>query len=98
MSETTSLGLLIWAFTAGIILGTFFFGGLWLTVRKGISSTQTAFCLLGSKLLRMGGTIAGFYFVGAGNWQRMLVCLIGFVIARTAVFHLIGQPRGSHES
>ena len=98
MSETTSLGLLIWAFTAGIILGAFFFGGLWLTVRKGISSTQTALWLLSSKMLRTGGTIAGFYFVGAGSWQRMLVCLIGFVIARTAVFHLTRVPRGSHES
>ena len=36
-------------------------------------------------LLRMSVTLAGFYFVGREDWQRWLVCLLGFVLARLAV-------------
>jgi F1F0 ATPase subunit 2 len=30
----------------------------------------------------MGITIAGFFLVSAGHWQRLLLCLIGFTMAR----------------
>ena len=39
---------------AGLVLGAIFFGGLWWTVRKGLSSQQPALWFLGSMLLRMG--------------------------------------------
>ena len=30
----------------------------------------------------------GFYFVGRGHWERLLVCLVGFVMARLIVTRL----------
>jgi hypothetical protein len=39
-------------------------------------------------LLRMAIVLAGFYFVGRGNWQRLVVCLLGFIIARFIVMRL----------
>ena len=53
------------ALAAGVLLGAFFFGGLWWTVRKGVSSERPALWFFGSLLLRMSITLAGFYFVGA---------------------------------
>lgn len=79
-------GALAWA--AGGGLGAFFYGGLWWTVRRGTASAQPALWFLGSLLLRMGLTMAGFYFVSGGRWERLLLCLVGFVMARLAVTRL----------
>ena len=76
---------------AGGVLGAIFFGGLWWTLGKVVSSGQPALWLFGSLLLRTGIVVLGFYFVLAGNggnWQRLLASLLGFVIARIIVTRL----------
>jgi F1F0 ATPase subunit 2 len=82
MNETL-MEVLAWL--AGGALGAIFFGGLWWTVRAGVSSKNPALWFFGSLLLRMSITMIGFYFVGRGNWKRLLLCLLGFVVARLAV-------------
>jgi len=77
---------------AGVFLGAFFFGGLWWTVRKGVASKQPSLWFLGSLLLRTGITLAGFYLVSGGQWQRLLACLLGFALARFIVTRLAGPP------
>jgi F1F0 ATPase subunit 2 len=89
MNETLTPAL---ALAAGLLLGAFFFGGLWWTVRKGVSAKRPALMFLGSLLLRTAVTVAGFYVVGDGHWQRLLACLLGFVIARFIVTMLAGPP------
>ncbi len=85
MNETLTL-LLAWM--AGGVLGAIFFGGLWWTVRKGVLSPNPALWFLGSMLLRMGIALAGFYFVAGGQWQRLVACLLGFLMARFCVIWL----------
>jgi len=85
MNETLALVL---ALVTGVVLGAMFFGGLWWTVRKGVSSKQPAFWFFGSLLLRTSIALAGFYFIARGHWERLLVCLLGFVIARLIVTQL----------
>ena len=85
MNEPLSLAS---ALVAGVLLGTFFFGGLWWTVRRGVSSKRVALWFLGSLLLRMCIVLAGFYFVLGGDWKRLLVGLLGFIIARVVVTRL----------
>ncbi len=82
MNDTLTLTL---AGLAGAVLGAIFFGGLWWTVRRGMASAQPALWFGGSLLLRTGVALGGFYLVGAGQWERLLVCLIGFVAARVIV-------------
>ncbi|MBE0689599.1 MAG: ATP synthase subunit I [Anaerolineae bacterium] len=89
MNETLNLVL---ALVIGVLLGAMFFGGLWWTVRKGVSSTQPAFWFFGSLLLRMSIALAGFYFIGRGHWERLLLCLLGFVVARIVVTWLTRSP------
>jgi F1F0 ATPase subunit 2 len=84
------------ALLAGLILGAIFFGGLWWTVRNGVSSKHPALWFLGSILLRMGIVLLGFYFVGRGNWQRLVACLLGFIIARFFVIRLTRTPIKPH--
>ncbi len=70
---------------AGGVLGAIFFGGLWWTIRLGISSKWAAVWFLGSLLLRTAIALVGFYFVSRGDWRRVLACLFGFLIARFLV-------------
>jgi F1F0 ATPase subunit 2 len=92
MTETFTWAL---AGLAGAGLGAFFFGGLWWTVRKGMSSPRPALWFLGSGLLRTCAVLAGFYVVSGGHWKRLLACLLGFVAARLAVTWLIRPPAGN---
>ena len=85
MNEILSLVL---ALVTGVLLGAMFFGGLWWTVQKGVSSKRSALWFFGSLLLRMSITLAGFYFIARGHWERLLLCLLGFVIARPIVTRL----------
>jgi F1F0 ATPase subunit 2 len=82
MSDIPALAL---AFFTGALLGVFFFGGLWWTVQRGITSERPALWFLASVLLRTSLILAGFYFVSQGHWSRIVVCLLGFVIARVVI-------------
>jgi F1F0 ATPase subunit 2 len=83
---------------AGVLLGVFFFGGLWWTVRRGLASKRPALWFLGSLLLRTGIVLAGIYFVSGGRWDGLLACLAGFVIARIIVTRFAGPPVEHHNS
>lgn len=85
MNEFLILAL---ALMAGLLIGAIFFGGLWWTVQKGVLSPRPALWFFGSLLLRMSLVLAGFYFVSDGHWQRLLPCLLGFVVARFIVTQL----------
>jgi len=95
MNETLSLAP---ALVTGVLLGVMFFGGLWWTVQKGVSAKQPALWFFGSLLLRMSIALAGFYFVSGGHWLRLLVCLLGFVMARLIVTRLTRPPVEHHNS
>jgi F1F0 ATPase subunit 2 len=82
MSDIPALAL---AFVAGGMLSVLFFGGLWWTVQKGVTSDMPALWFLGSLLLRTGAILVGFYLVSQGHWSRLVACLVGFVIMRFIV-------------
>lgn len=50
MNETLRL---VPVLVTGVLLGGMFYGGLWWTVRKGVSSQRPALWFFGSLLLRM---------------------------------------------
>jgi F1F0 ATPase subunit 2 len=91
MSETS---ILIMALLAGVLLGMIFYGGLWWTVRRSVSSKSLSVWLIGSFPFRAMIAVSGFYLVSRGDWRSLLVCLLGFLIARICVTHLLGS---SHE-
>ena len=78
---------MILAFIGGLLLGTIFFGGLWFTVRKLVISKIPALWFLGSFILRVSITLIGFYYISYGSWQRLLICVAGFITARYSVIY-----------
>lgn len=89
MNEALSLAP---AMVKGFLLGVIFFGGLWWTVRKGFSSKHPALWFFVSLMLRTSLALTGFYVVSGGHWERLLVCLLGFVLARLIVTRLTNPP------
>lgn len=84
--------VLVLAGSAGVLLGALFFGGLWWTIRAALSSKRPALWFLGSFLARMGVVLVGFLVVAGGHWDRLLACLLGFIIARLLVTWLTRPP------
>ena len=82
MNETLTM---ILACLAGLLLGIFFFGGLWWTIRKGLSSPRPALWFSGSFIVRVTVTAAGFFYVFGGQGTRLLACLVGFMLGRLTV-------------
>jgi len=90
MNELLQLMLVL---LAGVLFGLFFFGGLWWTVKMGLTAKQPALWFAASMLFRTCIVLAGFYFVAGADWKRMLFCLLGFIAARIAVIRLTGMTQ-----
>ena len=86
------------ALLAGLSLGVIFFGGLWWTVSFSVASRRPALWVFASLALRMSIVLGGLYFVGREHWQRLMICLLGFVIARVIVMRVTrpSAPVTSH--
>jgi F1F0 ATPase subunit 2 len=72
-------------FIVGLLLGAVFFGGLWFTVKKLIISKIPVLFMVSSFVFRIGIVLAGFYFIGLNDWKKLILCLIGFIVARLVV-------------
>jgi F1F0 ATPase subunit 2 len=92
-----AIGLIL-AWMIGLALGGLFFGGLWWTVHRLAASNQPAMLFLVSFLLRMAVVISGFLLVGRGDWKRLAICLVGFVMARIVLIRLTRVPLEAHHA
>lgn len=77
----------IFSLGTGMLLGIIFFGGLWKTIKNLQKVSQPWLLFLVSALSRTAITLSGFWFVGIwlspdNQWQRMLICMLGFMIMR----------------
>lgn len=84
---------IILVFVLGLGLGVFYFAGLWLTVKRLARADFSALLFSVSFLLRTGLTLAGFYLLMLGSWQRLLVALVGFIVARMLLTRIIALPQ-----
>jgi F1F0 ATPase subunit 2 len=82
INELLSMAL---ATLGGTALGAIFYGGLYLTIRRGIESKTPALWFSGSLLLRTALVLVGIYGISGGNWHRVIACLPGFMLARVIV-------------
>lgn len=77
-----NLPILLGMVCAGVIIGLLFFGGLWLTLNKLMGAKHWSFWLGVSFLIRSSITVAAFWLLGAGDWQRLVALATGFTIVR----------------
>ena len=89
MSDNLSLA---WAWIVGVLLGVIFFGGLWWTVRTGLSTRRPDLWFVCSMVLRISIVMTGFYFMldlPGDSWKTLLAGLVGFIITRLAATRLV---------
>jgi F1F0 ATPase subunit 2 len=82
----------------GFGLGLFYFGGLWLTVKHIPDSRRRTSLIIGSFLARNAvcfGLIA--LIVRGGHWERGVLCILGFIIARILMIQHL-SPRREKQS
>lgn len=80
---SASLFQYLWALIAGLALGSLYFVGLWLTVRRMMQSRRGGLPgLLASSLLRLALVVLGLYLVAGHRWQDYLAALLGLLAAR----------------
>jgi len=85
-------------FFAGMMLGAFYFIGLWRTVRQLPSIKSPAYLLLGSLILRMAVVMAVFYFImGTGHWERLASAMLGFIITKKILTYRLGPQNAVEE-
>lgn len=79
---TESLGTLAIAVAAGFVLGIGYFAGLWWTVRRLARGDGSAGWLVISFAMRAALLLAGFWVITWGAADRLVACLIGYILAR----------------
>ena len=92
---TFNLPLILFSIAAGAGAGIFYFGGLWLTVRRIPDSGHPGLLTLASFLVRVAVTVSVFYLIGGGHWPRLLAALSGLLLARHFIVRHLGPDKSS---
>ncbi len=79
---------------AGLALGAAFFGGLWLTVTRGLGSSKAGIWFLVSNILRTCMSATGFYFMARIGFPELAASLAGFLSSRVIVGRLVTFSAG----
>ncbi len=87
-----SAATLLLAWIGGGALGAFFFGGLWWTVRRAVVARRPALWIFGSLLFRTCAVLTGFFLLSGRRLDRLLLCVVGFLMARVLVTRLTRSP------
>jgi len=76
---------------SGIVLGVFYFGGLWLTLLHLSRSRQPALLTLSSFLGRSAVCIFCFYLIASNSWEGLVFSLAGFTLMKLALTHRLSH-------
>ena len=77
--------------TAGAILGTFYFRGLWHTVVRLPDFNRPARSMALSFAIRVLLALIGFYVIMGGRLERLALAMVGFLLARQILVRCIGK-------
>ena len=83
---------------AGFLLGTLFFGGLWLTVKRTLAAKHSPVWFAVSMVLRTAVTLGGLMLISGAGVERLLLALGGFALAKVVVLLLTLKRGGAAET
>lgn len=88
-------GTLLLSLGAGGVLGFFYFGGLWLTVRHLPRTQRPGLWVLASFGGRLAVLLPLLLWLGAGHFDRLLVATLGLLVVRQVLTKWWGSERES---
>lgn len=74
--------IMITAGISGLVLGLFYFGGLWVGLKAGLKSRNPAAVFLLSFVIRISVVLLSFYLLVTHHWMSLLVCIPFFLAGR----------------
>lgn len=86
----------IYPAAVGIALGIFYYGGLWLILRRLPQLRHPSVWVGLSLLVRTVTVVVVLYLLFADSWQQLLIAMLGMLIARTLLVQRI-KPK-AHRS
>jgi F1F0 ATPase subunit 2 len=79
-------------FAVGVVLGMFYFGTLWLVVRRLDRLAWPAVWLGLTAILRLVVVLAFFAALVGTRWEHLAAALIGFLAVRVVLTRWLGRP------
>lgn len=73
------------SFAAGMLVGGLYFAGLWVTVSRLPDARRPMLLLAGSTVVRLALLLGAIYLIMDGRWERLVACVLGILVARTAI-------------
>jgi F1F0 ATPase subunit 2 len=95
MEFTYKIFSFVMPFFAGVFVSLLYHIGLWWTVKALPSSQRPALLSIGSFYIRMGITLFVFYLVMNNSWERLAVCLLGFLVVKYIMTHMLRPEKNS---
>jgi F1F0 ATPase subunit 2 len=81
---------LVYAGAAGVVLGLFYYGGLWLTVRRLPALGRPELWIFVSLVLRIAVVVVVLLVLFGEQWERLLAAMAGMLVARIVLVRKIG--------
>ena len=85
MGMTNSIHHIVVPFIVGLGRGAINYAALWLTVQNITNARHPALLNMLSYAVRQGFILVVFYIVMGSHWERLVICLAGFLLVRTIV-------------
>ncbi len=96
MFEISEMFTIAVAAVLGLVLGGFYFGGLWWTVRRMPRTRAPLSLYFGSLAVRLALVLTAFYGVLTySSWLPLVASLIGFLVARIVLTRSLGRAASS---
>ncbi|NGP89868.1 ATP synthase subunit I [Fodinibius halophilus] len=83
------------AIVSGAIVSVFYFGGLWLTLRKIAEYKFSYLLILVSFVIRITLLLLVFYLLLQYHWAYLGLALMSFLIVRQVLLLKLGNPKGA---
>jgi F1F0 ATPase subunit 2 len=86
---------MLWAFSFiwGVLLGLFYFGGLWMTLKVMTRSNKPKSWLGISFIIRISFIMAGFWVIMKADAVSFILTLSAFLITRIILTRTLGRER-----
>lgn len=88
----TEAFMLIAGFFLGALLGAFYFGGLWLTLKRLHQCRQPTLLSLGSFAARIMVCAMGFYLIIGKGIEMLFFALAGFILTKIILIRKLSCP------
>lgn len=96
MTATQWVLFCLYPLSVGVGLGGFYYGGLWLVLRRLPQLKHPAIWMGLSLTVRTAGVVLLLYLLFASSWQQLILAVTGMLISRILLIQRVKAGAGHH--